>query len=544
MMFPCVRNWKTGLLLFAALALLITCFACGNGSGGDDDDDVQADDDAGPADDDQLDDDIADDDIADDDEIDDDAVDDDLVDDDSVDDDTFCPDADEDGYQDEACGGADCNDQDPEINPDAYDICGDKIDNNCDDIVDNPDDVYVELPEFILGVVQGDAETVHFLEELGVRYCRPTISWKSVQPEVPDPNLTRQDIFDHPEMIDDLIDTADWTNIDGKMLEMLSHGITPFPIVGHGYASAHSMINGEKASPKRLGREHYLAYMYLYVRAVVERYDGDGYKDAEGIVLKYWQIENELNQALATAIWGWRDPVWLEALLSPWASWRFCTELLDTLNQAVHDSDPEAVTTQNLHTDIHPNLSRLILQPSWIEAATLWRDHMDLIGFDAYPNYYIAEPVYGTVVGERVAMLLEAGCGKPVIGLEIGYPTGPEELGYSWDNQAQYLDEAFHSSYEAGIAGYFHFGLRSSDTHSVTITPEDIENLLTIAPLFTEGRALPLLLWALFNLDYINGHFLDVVKGVEGYWGLVHSPDTRKPSFYVLQSIADEVYGE
>lgn len=37
------------------------------------------------------------------------------------------------GYADASCGGADCNDADPRINPLVRDICGDNIDQNCYD---------------------------------------------------------------------------------------------------------------------------------------------------------------------------------------------------------------------------------------------------------------------------------------------------------------------------------------------------------------------------------------------------------------------------
>ena len=43
-----------------------------------------------------------------------------------------CPDNDGDGYTDANCGGLDCNDTNPDINPLVSDICGDNIDQNCD----------------------------------------------------------------------------------------------------------------------------------------------------------------------------------------------------------------------------------------------------------------------------------------------------------------------------------------------------------------------------------------------------------------------------
>ncbi|MGA1394024.1 MAG: putative metal-binding motif-containing protein, partial [Phycisphaerales bacterium] len=48
-------------------------------------------------------------------------------------------DADGDGYPPIACGGGDCDDSNPDVNPGAKELCGDGIDNDCDGLVDCDD---------------------------------------------------------------------------------------------------------------------------------------------------------------------------------------------------------------------------------------------------------------------------------------------------------------------------------------------------------------------------------------------------------------------
>ena len=59
-----------------------------------------------------------------------------------------------------------------------------------------------------------------------------------------------------------------------------------------------------------------------------------------------------------------------------------------------------------------------------------------------------------------------------------------------------------------------------------------------IGPAFEEGRALILLIWALRHVEYIDDHFLDVLKTVEPYWGLFRKDGSHKPSWDVVQGIA------
>ncbi|MGB3211988.1 MAG: putative metal-binding motif-containing protein [Desulforhopalus sp.] len=58
--------------------------------------------------------------------------------------DITCPDADGDGYEDATCGGTDCNDNDPAVNPAIAEICGNDVDENCNG---TSDDVCLTCPD-------------------------------------------------------------------------------------------------------------------------------------------------------------------------------------------------------------------------------------------------------------------------------------------------------------------------------------------------------------------------------------------------------------
>lgn len=50
-----------------------------------------------------------------------------------------CVDADGDGHADQACGGDDCDDSDPNVNPARPEVCDNGIDDDCDDLIDGQD---------------------------------------------------------------------------------------------------------------------------------------------------------------------------------------------------------------------------------------------------------------------------------------------------------------------------------------------------------------------------------------------------------------------
>lgn len=398
----------------------------------------------------------------------------------------------------------------------------------------------VELPEFLLGTSQGGINEVPLAAELGARWMRGQVSWVNVEREISTRELTVEDVDAHPEMITEYIVTHNWSASDSLLAKMKAYGLEPFMVVGLGNTGTLPYFQGERVTPDRLGRDNYLGHIYLYARATVERYNGDGEYDAPGdLVVKYWQLENELNQAFLEALWGWRTPSFLDAIGSAWNSWDFLTELLQTLSHAVKIEDTDAFTTVNFHTDIPAAINHGFLLPSWQESIRQWVSFVDIIGITALPNYYDAEPVKGDVLEQKVIEASEMGCGKPVVVIEACYSSGPAERGYTEDLQAQFIRDAYDAAVRGGAKGFFFFGVRTAESHSVEITQKDLDNLAYLGGLFEQENFLPLLWFVLWNMDYIQNHLLDVIWSVEPYWGLVRSDGTHKPGWDVFYSIAN-----
>jgi hypothetical protein len=398
----------------------------------------------------------------------------------------------------------------------------------------------VDIPQFILGTSQGESTTVTLSAELGMRWHRGKVRWSSVEPVITQRELTMEEVDSNPSMIVDYIQSHNWSTSDSVLTDMKAQGLEPLMIVGHGYTGTLPDFEGQTLTPNRIGQGNYLGHIYLFTRAAVERYNGDGEHDAPGgLVVKFWQLENELNQAYLTALWGWRTPSFLDALDCAWKDWEFVTRLLRTLSTAVRTEDPEAWTTVNFHTDIPGEINEGFLIPSWQDSIRQWVDLIDIIGVDAYPNYYQSQPVRGEVLATRVATASEMGCGKPVMVIETGYPTGPSERGYTEAGQAEYIQEAYQASVNAGARGFFLFGVKTGEAHGVVITPEDLANLEYLGQLFEAGAFAELLDFTLANIDYLQNHFVDVLQSVEPYWGLVRSDGTHKLGWDVLQGIAN-----
>jgi hypothetical protein len=394
----------------------------------------------------------------------------------------------------------------------------------------------------MFGLSQVPADAVAIAQDVGAHYLRPTLSWRAIEPTVTPQGLTVDAVRSDPSLVHQYIVSHDWSSFEQRLGVIADAGLVPVPIVGHGYTTTLPLLGGVPAAPDVLGREEYLARQYLFTRAVVERFDGDGVDDApSGLRIPLWQTENELNQAFLTAVFGWRHPANFDAFGSAWLDWDYITRILETLRLAVKDADPTALTTMNFHTDVHAGINHYFKQYGWLEAVVRWRWQMDIISFDAYPNYYRSSPPDGAAVGERARLIATQSCGMPIVVMETGYPTGPPEGGYDEAKQATFIRDAFDSSVAAGVHGFFLFGARTSETHSATITPEDLDNVSLLATYLESGDAVALLTYAANNLAYVQGQLAGVVQAVEGYWGLYRANGSEKPGLQVMRDIGDDL---
>ena len=245
------------------------------------------------------------------------------------------------------------------------------------------------------------------LKSIGADFVRCWFNWRFFEPKPLPLDVLRT-------MADDVY--VKWPT-DGLVGALEAQGISVIPVLACGY----QRMLPQGLSPD-MGEEEYLERAYLHARQLVRHYRSTS----------AWQIENEPNWWGMHEAGGWRTG----------ASWRegrgFRDELLKTLNAAVHEENPKALTVVNLEGDTET------LDPAE------YAKYCDVVGLDFYPNYKSSEPVDASVIkkADRVAKMVE----KPVMIAETGYPSGPSLLGYSKDRQADYVARALREAYSTDKA--------------------------------------------------------------------------------------------
>ena len=383
---------------------------------------------------------------------------------------------------------------------------------------------------------------MELLRGLGVRYFRPELNWKLVEPVVPEGRLTVKEVRAKPELVDRYLAEHDWTGLDRLVDPLVENGIGVVAVVGLGYNSGLPRYQKGPATPNALGRETYLGRIYLYARATVRRY-------REKVYL--WQIENELNEAGLTSFYGWRSPApsvlgFAGARKSLWNDFGFLTELLATLSEAVRIEAPGKPTVLNFHTDIHDMVHErvgwLAGRVTWTGAIRAWSRYLDWIGIDAYPNYYVADPVLFGDIEARIRRVKALGLGKPVVVLETAYPVPrgevqPEPVDWTEVKQARYIEGALQGAHRAGARGFFYFGVDRGGARPPAggYSRKDLDALTRLGRAFREGEVGPLLGGIVrYGPTYLRKRFPQVLMGAEGY-GLQRVDGTKRPGYQVLK---------
>jgi len=371
------------------------------------------------------------------------------------------------------------------------------------------------------------------MQELGANTVRPDITWKEVEPVILDPTLTVALVDANPGLISGY--AGIWTSVDSMVDSLFGAGFAVVPRIGIGFLGKIPDIGGEQATPDRLGQEHYLGCIYRHARALVRRY-----KDR----VHHWQIEGELNEAPLTHLYGWRGG-------EAWQDESFLLALNSTLHDAVRAEDASAKIIIAFHTDIHENIHddpvlglwEFAGEHHWTEWLTIWEPYLDIVGLGCYPNYYIADPVYGTEVGDRVATAKSILPGKPVIITETSYPAPapgtilPDPVDFTEEKQRQYIRDAVYSCIDNGAMGYFHFTIKSAGVIDI-YTAKDLEALSVLGPAFHDGDVAALYGYALVpgNYEYVQNALPGILLNVEPGWGLIRGDDSKRPAFFELQT--------
>jgi hypothetical protein len=309
------------------------------------------------------------------------------------------------------------------------------------------------------------------MEEGGLSDYRLELRWNDLQKIV-----YRGDQLDPSDIssadIDDFLSNNDhWdTTAFSAIQEYISIGnnldLTAFMAIGVGHQDRMPLDeSGKQIAPATSGwqsPEEYIGisaneYLYnlkIYAHAVVRQFADE---------INLWQIENELNAAyFAAAIPEW----WRKGDL--WWNTEFRNRVWQILVDAVRTEDPTALIIHDFH------------MLGFMDALEEWKDDLDIVGINFYPNQLNSLPVMGFSIGEFVWAVRRALKGmesenKAVWLTETGYPgieieeaddhiRLADDLNYfSESRQTQYVENALRSAVGQGAKGFFYYSLATQE---------------------------------------------------------------------------------
>jgi hypothetical protein len=309
-------------------------------------------------------------------------------------------------------------------------------------------------------------------EDTGLNDYRIELRWSDLQKLIYRGDLVPEDVS--PEDIAELIanndhwDTTAFIAIEEYLLNGNSRNLNPFMAIGIGHQDRMPFDdNGKRIAPATEGWEapddytgisadEYLYNLKIYAHATVRKFADK---------ISVWQIENELNAAnFAAAVPDW----WRKGDL--WQDVNFRNQVWQILLEAVKIEDPSALIIHDFH------------MLGFMASLEEWKDDLDIVGVNYYPNQFAALPLMGFTIGEFVWAVRRAlkGLGfgdKPVWLTETGYPgieiENPavnirleEDMAYfSESRQNDYMETALTSAVKHGAKGFFYYSLVTQEDY-------------------------------------------------------------------------------
>jgi hypothetical protein len=308
------------------------------------------------------------------------------------------------------------------------------------------------------------------IEEKGLNDYRIELRWTDLQKLAYRGELDPETIS--PDDIEGFLsntgnwDTTAFSSLENYLINGMDRDLTPFMAIGVGHEDRMPFDDsGKRIAPATesydppddftgVSANEYLYNLKIYAHSTVRRF-------AEYISV--WQIENELNAAhFAASIPDW----WRKGDL--WSDSEFKRRVWNILVDAVRTEDPSAQIIHDFH------------MLGFIEYLEEFKDDLDIVGINFYPNQLVSLPNMGFSVGEYVWAVRRAlkGLDKenlPVWITETGYPgieiNDPaddilldDDISYfSESRQDFYLETALRSAVKYGSNGFFYYSLATQE---------------------------------------------------------------------------------
>ncbi len=258
-------------------------------------------------------------------------------------------------------------------------------------------------PESVEQVCQ---DLVARLKEAKISFVRAWFPWNYFTKDLqsPDQDNERQT----PPTFEFIMDTFVET--------LTTNGLGVLGVLANGYSRF--LPNGADVENLR----KYLLQLIPSCEEIVRHYKG---------TIDIWQIENEPNWWKGHVAVDWRSGlIWLEHKSEEM--------ILEALHNVVRQECPNGKIVINVEAD-----RRSI---NW----ELYTKYADVLGLDFYPGY--VHPRESSAAEIRaIASDVKKQTGKQLIVTETGQPSGPQLLGYSEGDQAEYVKSACEESFSSDI---------------------------------------------------------------------------------------------